>query len=64
MVRIHISDAAYAALGGDTAFEGQRSPLGGFAIWLDHGTLARLKAYRRSNEGFSEAILRLAAETS
>jgi len=68
MTRIEISAAAYAAIldgrDPDSVLEAQISPRGGFYLWLDKVTLNRLSAARGPTESYSEAILRLAAETA
>jgi hypothetical protein len=65
MTRIEISAAAYAAIVAgrppNTLIEAQASPLGGFYLWLDQTTVAKLKYARAPGESFSETILRLAA---
>ena len=66
MSRIEITAAAYAALAASATnglLEPQRSPWGGYFIWLDRGNaLTRLKTARRSGEDYSDAITRLARE--
>jgi hypothetical protein len=65
MIRIEISAAAYAAISAgvpeDSRLPAQRSPQGGFYLWLDQRTADHLKAARGPAEGYSEAILRLAS---
>jgi hypothetical protein len=74
MIRTAISLAAYQALAA-TMPEGtsrppeplaDRSRLGdsgdGVGLWIDHNTLEALKRERRAGEGWSEVILRVAAE--
>lgn len=65
MVKITISAQAFAALAatlplGSVAVEPERAPDGSVGIWLDHATLAKLKAMRSPGEGYSDAILALA----
>lgn len=65
MIRIHITAAAYAAIVASGASPVQaplRSPLGGFTLWLDKGTLDRLTAARGPGESYSDTILRLASD--
>lgn len=66
MIRIEISAAAYAAIAAgrsaDSLIEAQGSPSGGFYLWLDKVTLQRLMHARGHGEGYSEAILRMAAQ--
>jgi hypothetical protein len=76
MIRIAISLAAYQALA-STMPEGtarppepleDRSRLGdsgeGVGLWIDHVTLAALRRERRGGEGWSEVILRVAADVA
>jgi hypothetical protein len=65
MVKITITPQAFAALAatlplGSVAVEPERAPDGSVGIWLDHATLAKLKAMRSPGEGYSDAILALA----
>jgi hypothetical protein len=66
MVRLQISAVAFAAivatLPGNVNVENQRAPNGDYFVWLDHGVVAKLRHLREPAEGFSEVILRLAAE--
>lgn len=66
MIRIEISADAYAALAAGRSatslLPAQRSPSGGFYLWLDKRTLNHLRAARAPGEGFSETILRFARE--
>jgi hypothetical protein len=66
-VRITITSAAYEAIAatlplGSVAVEPERAQDGGVGIWLDHATVARLKALRGPGESYSDLILRLAAD--
>jgi hypothetical protein len=67
MVRIAISQAAFDAIAktlslGTVAFEGQPDAKGQRRIWLESRALDRLAALCGPGEGYSEVILRLAAE--
>lgn len=66
MIRIAISEAAYAAIAAGLAGARRREALpsstGGVFVWLDKVTLAMLRAARGPGEGYSETILRLASE--
>jgi hypothetical protein len=66
VIRIQITAAAYAVLARgkhpDSLVEPQRSPQGGFYLWLDKVTMNKLSAARGPSEGYSEAIIRLASE--
>lgn len=68
MIRIEISDAAYAALCAGIPKERRlpavASPSGGFYLWLDKITLNKLKTARGPRESYSEAILRFACEAA
>lgn len=67
MIRIEITAAAWAAIAdgvpADRRLPGQGSPSGGFYLWLDKQTLNRLAAARGPGESYSDAILRVAAES-
>ncbi len=65
MIRIAITPAALEALlasvpGDPEDAEPERSPDGGFFVWLHETALARLEALKQPSEGLSETILRLA----
>jgi hypothetical protein len=64
MIRILISDAAYAALctgvPEDRRLPAERCPQGGYFLWLAKRTANRLSAARGKSEGYSDVILRLA----
>jgi hypothetical protein len=56
MVKITITPQAFAALAatlplGSVAVEPERAPDGSVGIWLDHATLAKLKAMRSPSAG-------------
>jgi hypothetical protein len=63
VIRTPISAAAYAALAGSSmrllVLGAQRSPQGGYAVWLDEQTLNQLTAAIGSSEDFSAAITRI-----
>jgi hypothetical protein len=75
MIRIAISLAAYQALAA-TMPEAQHGLLAledrsrlrdsgeGVGLWVDHVTLAALRRERRGGEGWSEVILRVAADVA
>jgi hypothetical protein len=50
-----------ATLPGNVNVENQRVPNGDVYVWLDHATVAKLKALRAPGESFSDVILRVAA---
>ena len=64
MIRITITAAAYQAIAAgsnpDSLLEPQRSPDGGFYLWLFKPIVDKLKAARGPGESFSDTILRLA----
>jgi hypothetical protein len=63
MVRIEITAAAYAALDASAMrglVEPQRSPEGGYFLWLAPKALKRLEAAQTPGEDYSAVILRLA----
>jgi hypothetical protein len=65
MIKITISAQAFEALAatlpfGSVAVEPERAQDGSVGIWLDHGTVAKLKALRGPGESYSDAILALA----
>jgi hypothetical protein len=65
VTRIEISAAAHASLAASATrglVEPNRSPTGGYFIWLAPKALKRLEAVRRPSESYSEAIIRLANE--
>lgn len=71
MIRILITDAAYAALsGGHGPSDEQRhtgagrygqAPAGYAAIWLLEAVIEALRAAREPSESYSDVILRIAA---
>lgn len=69
MIKIAISQAAFDALAatlplGSVGYENQINERGERLIWLDHGVVARLRAMRGPGESYSDALLRLAGETT
>jgi hypothetical protein len=63
LIRSEITPAAHAALAASATrggVEPQRSPEGGYFIWLAPKALKRLDAVRGPSESYSEVILRLA----
>jgi hypothetical protein len=65
MVRIAISQAAFDAIAstmalGSVGYENQTNEKGERLIWLDHATVAKLKAMRGPGESYSDVILRVA----
>ena len=65
MIRISITDAAYAAILSTLKpsvelLEPERDPAG-YRVWLPPGVIAQLSALRRPGENYSDVILRLAA---
>jgi hypothetical protein len=58
------SVAAFAAIANKlpatVGFENQRAANGDWFIWLDHSTLAKLKAPRAPGESYSDVIMRAA----
>jgi hypothetical protein len=68
MIRIAISLAAYEAIASSLPKGAQarpRKPLEvgeGVGLWIDRKTQTALNGERRAGEGYSEAILRLAAQ--
>jgi hypothetical protein len=65
MIRIEITAAAYAALAAGSNPDSLLPPLpspGGFYLWLDKVTLAKLMAARGPGESYSDMILRWANE--
>jgi hypothetical protein len=67
VVRIAITQAAFDAIAktlpvGSVAYEPAIDAGDLRYIWLEHRWLDRLKSYRRAGEGYSDVILRLAAE--
>jgi hypothetical protein len=65
VTRIEITAAAHAALAASATralVEPQRSPEGGYFIWLAPKALKRLAAAREPGADYSAAILRLANE--
>ena len=66
MIRIAITDAAYAALvngrSADSLLPAEIAPTGGFYLWLLKPLLDELTAARGKGESYSDAILRLATQ--
>jgi hypothetical protein len=65
VIRIEISPAAHASLAASATrglVEPNRSPTGGYFIWLAPKALKRLEAVRRPSESYSAVIIRLANE--
>jgi hypothetical protein len=64
MIRIHISDAAYAALctgvHEDRRLPPLRCPRDGYFLWVTKDVANRLDAARAPAESYSDVILRLA----
>ena len=59
MIRIAISPEAFAAIcdtlpPGGVAFEHDRDDQGRVLVWLDHRTVDRLTAQRRTGESYSD----------
>jgi hypothetical protein len=65
MIRIAITPAAYAVIAGtlpgNVGVERARAENGDIYVWLDHATVAKLKAMRGPGESYSDVILRIAA---
>jgi len=61
MIRLQISADAFAVivatLPGDAGFENKRAPNGDVGVWLDHATVAKLKATRGPGGSYSDAII-------
>ena len=69
MIRIAISLAAYQAIASSmpegTARPSEPLEVGeGVGMWIDYVTLAALRRERRAGEGWSEVILRVAADVA
>jgi hypothetical protein len=65
LIRIEITAAAHAALAASATrglVEPQRSPEGGYFLWLAPKALKRLEAAQTPGEDYSGVILRLANE--
>ena len=64
MIRLAITPEAFAAivdtLPGNVNVENQRADNGDVYVWLDHATVAKLKAVRAARESYSDVILRVA----
>jgi hypothetical protein len=65
MVRIAISQAAFDAIAstmalGSLGYENQTNEKGEGLIWLDHATVAKLKAMCGPGESYSDVIIRVA----
>jgi hypothetical protein len=67
MIRLTITPNAFAAicatLPGNVGVENQRDEQGNVHVWLDHATVAKLKALSGPGETFSDVILRAATAT-
>jgi hypothetical protein len=64
VIRIHITASAYEVLAASCSrslLETQRSPSGGYFIWLDRKTVDQLRALRGRGESYSDVILQLAS---
>ncbi len=69
MIRIAIAEGAFQAIAatlpfGSVGFEQERTPSGGYFIWLDRRTADRLVTARRRGEDISDVIVRLTAAES
>ena len=66
VVRLQISIAAFSAIASKlpagVGFENKRAANGDWFIWLDHATVAKLKAMRGPGDSFSDVILALAKD--
>jgi hypothetical protein len=66
MVRLQISVAAFDAIASklpaSVGFENKRAANGDWFIWLDHATVAKLKAMRGPGDSLSDVILALAKD--
>jgi hypothetical protein len=67
MIRIAISQAAFEAISatlplGSVSYENHVNERGERYVWLPPNVVDRLKAQRRPGEGYSDVILRIAAE--
>jgi hypothetical protein len=62
MIRTAITAAAYHTVAASSMrfLLEQRSPQGGYFIWLDQLTLKQLKATKKRSEDLSDVIIRLA----
>ena len=56
--------AIAATIPGNVGFENKRAEMANAYVWLDHATVAKLKAMRGRGEDYSIVILRLAEATS
>jgi hypothetical protein len=69
MIKITITPEAFAAIAqtsplGSVAVEPERAPNGDVGIWLDHATVAKLRAMRGPGDSYSDVILALAEATA
>jgi hypothetical protein len=67
VIRIAISQAAFDAIAatlplGSVGFENATNERGERYVWLPPNVVDRLNAQRRPGEGYSDAVLRIAAE--
>jgi hypothetical protein len=67
VIRIAITAEAFEAIKatmslGSVGYENARTASGGYFLWLDQRTVDKLKAARQPGEGYSETIIRLAAD--
>ena len=67
MIRIAITEAAFEAIAatlprGSVNYENHVNERGERYVWLPPNVVDRLKAQRRPGEGYSDVILRIAAE--
>ena len=69
MIKIAISQAAFAATAatlplGNVSYENGTNEHGNRLVWLDRAIVDRLRSLRGVGESYSDAILRLAKETT
>jgi hypothetical protein len=69
VIRIAIAAEAFEAIArtlalGSMGFENEINERGERLIWLDHAVVNKLRAMREPGESYSDAILRLAKETT
>jgi hypothetical protein len=67
VIRIAITEAAFTAIAatlplGSVSYENQVNERDERYVWLPPNVVDRLKAQRRPGEGYSDVILRIAAE--
>jgi hypothetical protein len=66
MLRLSITAAAFDAISrtlplGSVGYERERTATGDMFIWIDKPTADKLEALRRTAEGYSDIIIKLAA---